>query len=273
MCRLYGVTRSGYYAWKSRGRSQRSLEDEALGAKIEAIHRKSRCLYGSPRVHDKLRKLGIRVGRKRVERLMRSRGIKGRCARIYRLKPGVKKFFDGIPNHSYGIIPTGPNQVWAGDVTYLRAGGQWRYLAVVLDKFSRRVVGWAMSKWRDTDLTLRAFNNAVEHRKPQPGIIFHSDRGSEYCAYTFRDRLAELGFVQSMNRLGGKMTDNATMESFFHSMKAEGIHRAKFANSQALSNHIRSYIPFYNSKRTHSSLGYLSPEEYEWKMTQRPCLL
>jgi len=266
MCRVYGVTRAGYYAWKSRGRSRRSLEDEALAPKIEAIHRKSRCLYGSPRIHDALRKSGIRVGRKRVERLMRSRGLKGRCARIYHLKPGVKKFFDGIPNNSYGIVPTAPNQVWVGDVTYLRAGGQWRYLAVVLDKFSRRVLGWAMSKWRDTDLTLRAFNNAVEQRRPQPGTIFHSDRGSEYCAYTFRDRLAELGFVQSMNRLGGKMTDNATMESFFHSMKAEGIHGARFANGQALSNNIRSYIPFYNSKRTHSSLGYLSPEEYEWSM-------
>jgi transposase InsO family protein len=123
-----------------------------------------------------------------------------------------------------------------------------------------------MSRWRDTDLTLRAFNNAVVQRQPQPGTIFHSDRGSEYCAYTFRDRLAGLGFVQSMNRLGGKMTDNATMESFFHSMKAEGIHQAKFASTQALSNHIRSYIQFYNSKRTHSSLGYLSPEEYEWSM-------
>jgi len=266
MCRLYGVTRAWYYAWRSRGRSQRSLDDEVLGQRIEAIHRKSRCLYGSPRVHDALRKNGIHVGRKRVERLMRSRGLKARCARIYRLKPGVKKFFDAIPNHSYGIVPSGPNQVWAGDVTYLRAGGQWRYLAVVLDKYSRRVVGWAMSKWRDTDLTLRAFNNAVVQRQPQPGTIFHSDRGSEYCAYTFRDRLASLGFVQSMNRLGGKMTDNATIESFFHSMKAEGIHRAKFANTQALSNHICSYLQFYNSKRTHSSLGYLSPEEYEWSM-------
>lgn len=266
MCRLYGVTRAGYYAWRRRGRSRRSVEDEALGVKIEAIHRKSRYIYGSPRIHDALRKSGIRVGRKRVERLMRGWGIKARCARIYCVRPGLKKFFIGLPNHGYGIVPSQPNQVWVGDITYLRVGSQWRYLAVVLDKFSRRVIGWAMSKYKDTDLTLRAFNNAVGQRNPVRGTIFHSDRGSEYGAYVFRDRLAELGFVQSMNRPGGKLTDNATMESFFHSMKAEGIHGVKFANGQALSNHIGSYIPFYNSKRTHSSLGYLSPEEYEWSM-------
>jgi putative transposase len=264
MCRLYGVTRAGYYAWKARGRSERSIADDALWPKIERIHR--RCLYGSPRIHDQLQKSGIRIGRKRVERLMRSRGVKARCAQIYRSKKGLKKYFTGIPNHSYGIVPMKSNQVWVADITYLKAGGQWRYLAVVMDKFSRRIIGWSISKYKDTALTLRAFNQAVENRKPQPGTLFHTDRGTEYGAFIFRDRLAALGFVQSMNRVGGKMTDNATMESFFHSMKAEGIHGVKFDTGKAVSNHIRSYIPFYNSKRTHSALGYLSPEEYEWKM-------
>lgn len=152
-----------------------------------------------------------------------------------------------------------------GDITYLKAGGQWRYLAAVMDKYSRRIIGCSLSKYKDTGLTLSSFNQAVENRKPQPGTIFHTDRGTEYGAFIFRDRLSEVGFVQSMNRPGGKMTDNAFMESFFHTMKAEGIHGVKFTDDQAVSNHIESYIPFYNSKRMHLSLGYLSPEVYELK--------
>jgi putative transposase len=267
MCGLYGVTRSGYYAWKARGRSERSIVDEHLWATIERIYHASRGTYGSPRIYHELRVSGVRIGRKRVERLMRSRGIKARCARIYRSKRGLREYFTGIPNHSLDVVPTRPDQVWVGDITYLKVGNQWLYLAAVMDKFSRRIVGWSMSKSKDTTLTLQAFNQAVENRRPQPGTIFHSDRGTEYGAFIFRNRLAEIGVVQSMNRLGGKMTDNATMESFFHSLKAEGVHGVKFADGQAVSNHIRSYMPFYNSRRIHSSLGYLSPEAYECKST------
>jgi len=265
MCRLYGVAKSGYYAWKARGRSERSIADEHLWTRIERIYLASRGTYGSPRIYHELRVNGVRIGRKRVERLMHSRGIKARCARIYRSKRGLKEYFTGIPNHSLDVVPTRSDQVWVGDITYLKAGGQWRYLAAVMDKFSRRIVGWSLSKSKDTALTLRAFNHAVENRKPEPGTIFHTDRGTEYGAFIFRDRLAEIGFVQSMNRLGGKMTDNAIMESFFHSLKADGVHGVKFASGQAISNHIRSYMPFHNSRRIHSSLGYLSPEAYECK--------
>lgn len=232
---------------------------------IEKIYLESRGTYGSPRIHQELRARGIRIGRKRVARLMRKRGIKARCARIYHSKRGIKKYFSGIPNRSLEVIPVKPNQVWVSDITYLKVGGQWRYLAAVMDKFSRRIIGCSVSKNKDAVLTLRAFNEAVDNRKPQTGVIFHTDRGTEYGTFIFRDRLSQVGFVQSMNRPNGKMTDNSFMESFFHTMKAECIHGEKFTDDQEISSQIWSYIPFYNSKRMHSALGYLSPEVYELK--------
>jgi transposase InsO family protein len=269
MCRLYGVTRSGFYAWEARGLSTRQIEDERLCSLIEHIYQDSRSTYGSPRIYKALKDGGMRIGRKRVERLMRYRGIKARCVRVYpRSRKGLRKYYDGIPNRSLGITPTRPDQVWVGDITYLKtAGGQWRYLATVMDKYSRKIIGSILGRHKDARLTLAAFNQAVEARKPQPGTIFHTDRGTEYGTFTFRQRLAELGFVQSMNRPNGKMTDNAFMESFFHTLKTECTCGVHFADEQAMADCIYSYLPFYNSKRMHSSLGYLSPEEYEVKAT------
>ena len=269
MCRLYGVTRSGFYAWKARGLSKRKVDDERLWLAIEQIYHDSRSTYGSPRIHKALKNGGMRIGRKRVERIMRTRGIKARCVRAYhRSKKGLKKYYSSIPNRSLGITPTRPNQVWVGDITYLKtASGQWRYLATVMDKYSRKIIGSSLGRHKDARLTLAAFNQAIKGRNPQPGTIFHTDRGTEYGTFTFRERLAEVGFVQSMNRPNGKMTDNAFMESFFHTLKTECTHGVHFDDDQKMADCIYSYLPFYNSQRMHSSLGYLSPEEYELKTT------
>jgi transposase InsO family protein len=263
MCRVYGLSRQGFYAWRSRSPSARTRQDWHLASRVRALHTGSRGTYGSPRIHQMLRREGVRVGRKRVERLMRWMEIKGRSARIYQKKAKLLKYFSGIPNHSRGVELTRPDQVWLGDISYLKVGKRWSYLAVVLDKYSRRVVGWRYGPRKDLDLTMGAFNRAIAERKPSPGLIFHTDRGTEYGALAFRDRLNELGFVQSMNRPSAKMADNATMESFFHSMKADGVHGKKFKDGRSAAGFIRWYMPFYNSRRLHSSLGYMSPEEFE----------
>jgi transposase InsO family protein len=223
MCRLYGVSRAGFYAWRRRPPSRRQTQDAPLARRIVTIYAKSKERYGSPRIHRALRKEGIRVGRKRVARLMRQLALKGRSARIYLKKAKQRKYFSGIPNQSRGVVLSRPNQVWLGDITYLKVAGRWRYLAVVMDKYSRRIVGWKFGRNKGLDLTMGAFNQAVEQRKPEPGLIFHTDRGTEYAAFAFRDRLTELGCIQSMNRPTAKLTDNAHMESFFKTKKAQGV--------------------------------------------------
>lgn len=192
----------------------------------------------------------------------------GRSARIYLKKAKLRKYFSGIPNHSRGVALSRPNQVWVGDITYLKVAGHWRYLAVVMDKYSRRIVGWKFGRSKNLDLTRGAFDQAVAERQPPPGLIFHTDRGTEYGALAFRDRLAELGFIQSMKRLGGKLADNIHMESFFHSMKAEGVHGVTFRDGRSASGFVRSYMPFYNERRLHSSLDYMAPAEFEATINQ-----
>jgi transposase InsO family protein len=193
---------------------------------------------------------------------MQAQGLKARSARIYRRMPGTRRFFEGIPNRVLEIKTTRPGQVWVGDVTYLKVGNSWRYLAVILDRHSRRVVGWRLGSRRDLTLTLAALNRAVARRRVSSGLIFHSDRGVEFSAYAFRARLAALGISQSMKR-PRELGDNAFIESFFHSMKAEAIHARAFADDCSLRQAVGSYIRRYNSTRLHSSLGYRSPIDYE----------
>lgn len=262
MCDFYGVSRAGFYRWKHRKPSQRDRDDAQLLQHIQSIYHQSRHTYGSPRIHAELQEKGVRVGRKRVARLMQIDGIRARCADLYYRNPKLGQFYAQTPNRKQALDVTAINQVWVGDVTYLKLGKRWLFLAVVMDLFSRRIVGWALGKTRTVELTLKALNKAIRCRKPPKGILFHSDRGSEYAAHAYRNRLASAGFIQSMNR-PRTMTDNAHMESFFHSMKADVIHRLPFQNEKDYHRVIKSYVPFYNKVRRHSALNFLSPANFE----------
>ena len=262
MCALYGVSRSGYYKWRHRKPSARDKEDAQLLDEVREIHKRSRGTYGSPRVHAELRERGKCIGRKRVARLMRIEGIRGRSADLYYANPGVQAHYDEIPNRKQGLELTGPDQLWQGDITYLKVGQRWLYLAVVLDAWSRQVIGWALGREKSSALTLKALSQAMRRRRPQRGLIFHSDRGAEYSAYAYRDRLAAAGIVQSMNR-PRRMTDNARMESFFHSMKSDVIHRVAIQDAWTCEKIVRSYMGFYNTMRRHSALGYQTPANFE----------
>ena len=268
MCRLYGVTRAGFYAWRLRERSERERQNETLAGEIRAVHTESRGTYGSPRVHQVLQRRGHRVGKHRVARLMRSYGIKARVATIRYTNPSIQRFFGSIANQSLDVELERPDQVWVGDITYLKVGAVYRYLAVVMDKYSRRVVGWSYGPRKDVRLTLRALDRAVRSRRPTSGLIFHTDRGIEYAAGAFKQRIAELGFIQSMNR-PGKMTDNAFIESFFHSMKADIYHGLRYEYDEDLHAALKNYVPFYNKDRLHSSLQYVPPATFE-QQARRP---
>lgn len=262
MCRVYDVTRAGYYGWRHRKPGKRAQANASLKIKIETIHRASRGTYGSPRVHRALRDGGHCVGQNRVAKLMRSHGIRARVATIRYTNPTMQRYYDAIPNRQLDMGITQPDQVWVGDITYLKVGAVYRYLAVVMNTCSRKVVGWSFGHRKDVNLTLRALDHAVRNRRPGRGLIFHTDRGIEYAAGAFKERIAQLGFTQSMNR-PGKVTDNAYIESFFHSMKSEVFHGYKFSEDHEVWQTLRCYLPFYNRDRLHSSLNYVSPATYE----------
>jgi transposase InsO family protein len=262
MCGLFNVTRAGYYAWRPDEAGPRALENKVLVEKIRTEFKTSRKTYGSPRICGVLGQAGINVSRKRVARLMREAGLRARATSLYHPNPGTHAFFTSVPNRIRKLEISGVDQVWVGDITYLKVGSVYRYLAVVMDKYSRRVIGWAYGKRKDVALTLKALNRAVRYRKPPRGLIFHTDRGIEYAAGLFKARLVELGITQSMNR-PGKVTDNAHIESFFHSMKSEIYHGLRFDEDRQMRAALREYMPFYNRGRLHSSLNYVSPATYE----------
>jgi len=209
LCRCYGVTRAGYYAWRQRPASRRQEQDRRLWRMIVTIFRASRGTYGSPRVHRALRTRRHWVSRRRVERLMRVGGLRGRVARIYRRKAGTHRWFDQHPNHVGWTRATGPNQIWVADLTYVRVGRRWWYLATVLDQYSRRVLAWRLSRVRDARLTGAVIRAALRRRRPALGLVFHNDRGSEFLGTAVRHGLAARGVRQSMTR-GGAPDQNPT---------------------------------------------------------------
>lgn len=231
---------------------------------IVTIHQKSRGVYGSPRVFKALRERGVRVGKKRVERLMQSRGIRGRVVEVTRRQPGLKRFQASGENLRLNQPEvTKQDQVWVADITYLKVGQRWRYLAVIMDLYSRRILGWSLGRNRTTALTLKAFDYAMRRRDGRGPEIFHTDRGVEYVGHRYRQELRRRGIRPSVNR-PRYCTDNAHMESFFHSLKGELIRGRRFQSECQLRLALGSYInQFYNRQRLHSGIGYNPPVVYE----------
>lgn len=265
LCAVFAVSRSGYYAWSQASGSARARQEAQLRLKIAAVHRQSRETYGSPRITIELRAQGERVGRHRVARLMRQAGLRGRQKRRYRVRTTDSRHSHPIaPNRLATLpVPTQPDRVWVSDLTYVPTDEGWLYVAGVLDRCSRCLVGWAMGATLDTAVPLAALLMALRQRQPGPGLIHHSDRGVQYASADYRAVLAAHGLVASMSRQGN-CYDNATMEAFWSSLKNELIHRRRFATRAEARTAIFDYIEgFYNRTRRHSALGYQSPLDYE----------
>ncbi len=264
MCEQLGVSRSGFYAWKQRPESARQQEDQQLAEEVAKVHQESRGTYGSPRVHAEMRARGRKVSRKRVARLMKKQQLAARRKRRAVRTPDSNHENPVAPNVlERDFSPDQPNSTWATDITYVWTGEGWLYLAVVLDLFSRRVVGWSMSEHIDTQLVLGALEMALEGRQPPQGLIHHSDRGSQYASAEYRQALACRGIQCSMSRKGN-CWDNAVVESFFSTLKMEPVYLTDFTTRHQARSALFEYIEvFYNRRRRHSGLGYLSPWEYE----------
>jgi transposase InsO family protein len=263
------VSRSGYYAWLERGRSSRSASDEKLSVHVAAAFSVGRGAYGSPRVHEELKAGGFEVSRKRVARLMVEMGLEGRRKRRFKATTDSRHTMpiaENILERNFEI--DAPDVAWVTDITYVWTAEGWLYLAAILDLFSRRVVGLAMSEHIDRELVLEALRDAVGRRVPNAGLMHHSDRGSQYASGDYQDALAKLGVVCSMSRKGN-CWDNAVAESFFATLKTECVYTRRFATRAEARETIFEYIEvFYNRRRRHSTIGYLSPVDFEMQFNQ-----
>jgi transposase InsO family protein len=266
LCETLEVSRSGFYAWRKRPPPTRAKVDAQLAVEIVATHKRSRSTYGSPRVHAELHAKGVRVSEKRVARLMRQNGLRARQKRRFRRTTDSNHAQPIAPNVlERQFEPQAPNQAWATDVTYIHTAEGWLYLAVLLDLFSRRVIGWAASDTNDRALALQALDRGLRARRPGAGLVHHSDRGSPYASDDYRSLLREHGIVASMSRTGD-CWDNAVAESFFATLKAEHVEHQRYPTRAAAIISIGDYIDnFYNPQRRHSHLGYINPIEYELK--------
>lgn len=254
------MTTAGFYAWRRRGESAHAEQDRLLTREIERLFAAHQERYGSPRLYQLLRNAGWLVSRRRVARLMRSAGLRAKAVQGYRAKMKVHHLYARHPNRLWTTRVSAPNQVWVGDITYLRVGGAWCYLAIVMDLYSRRIIAWSLTRNRTAAVTCKVLVQAARHRE-QRGAIFHSDRGSEYMGAPFCAQVAQLGLLQSASVRGPG--DNAHAESFFHSLKAELTRGVTFQTDRALHRALSAYIHYYNATRLHSSLSYLSPLAFE----------
>jgi putative transposase len=271
LCRVLGVARSAYYGWKKHVPSQREQDNRALIEHIRRIHKLSRKTYGSPRVFFQLKKQGLTCSPKRVARLMRQENLKGqRKYRKVRTTDSQHAFpvAENVLNREF--VAEKPNQKWVADITYIPTDEGWLYLAGVLDLYSRKIVGWAMSNLIDADLVEKALRMAYYQRQPAPGLLHHSDRGSQYASHQIRNLLA---LNQTQVSMSGKADcwDNAVMESFWGTLKNEWVHHQKYKTRAEAKTDIFGYIEgFYNTVRLHSTLGYLSPVEFEASHQKTP---
>lgn len=273
MCRVLAVSPAGFYAAQRRPPSARAQRDQALRLQVRAAHAKSRRRYGAPRVHAELQAQGERVAQKRVARLMREDGLVGRRPRRFVRTTHARHGDPIAPNvldRRFGVAAVGgPNRVWVSDITYVPTREGWLFLAIVLELASRRVVGWAMRATLDADLALAALRMALADRRPAPGLLHHSDRGSQYTCGDYRALLAAHGLVASMSK-HGDCWDNAVAESFFATLEIELILEADWRTREDARQAIFEYIEvWYNRERRHSRLGYLSPVQYEAALLQR----
>ena len=263
LCRALGVTASGFYAWRDRAPSVRAETDRRLTSRLRIVHAESRQTYGRPRLHRALRAEGIRIGERRVRRLMHLEGLHPRRRRRFRVTTDSRHAAHIVGNRvARQFRVTRPNRLWAADITACGTREGWVYLAVILDLASRRVVGWAVRATLETELVLAALHLAVGTRRVTPGLIHHSDRGVQYASDRYQHALAQYGLVPSMSRVGD-CWDNAPVESFFSNLKAELLPDHPWQTRAAAESAIADHMAFYNRQRLHSALGYRSPIAYE----------
>jgi transposase InsO family protein len=264
MCRVFEVSRSRYYAQLKAGATKRQREDQALLVDIKAAFDDSDRTYGAGRIGQELREQGTRVGKNRIWRLMKQHGLRVKTTRRFKVTTNSDHKRPVAPNLvQRNFSAEAPDRLWTGDITYIWTAEGWLYLAVVLDVFSRRIVGWSMDRRMTDNLVMTAFKNALVRRRPAHGLIFHSDRGSQYCSKRFQALVKGAGGLQSMSGTGC-CYDNAITESFFGTMKREHVHHFSFRTRTEAQSQIFRYIEgFYNRRRRHSSIGYQAPETYE----------
>jgi transposase InsO family protein len=264
MCKELDVSPSGYYAWRHRPPSAREMANQELFQKIEAIYHDTDGIYGSPRIYHELKEQGVACSKNRIARLMRLRGLEAKQVKHYKSTTKRNKAHRAAPNLlERDFSAERPDHKWLTDITYIPTGEGWLYLAAILDLYTRRIVGWAMAERMTAGLTIRALKMAIRQRRPGDGLIHHSDQGSQYTDSAYQTLLKEHGIQVSMNGVG-TWYDNAPMESFFGTLKSELVHHRVYRTREEARPDLFYYIEaFYNRRRRHSSLGYLSPEAHE----------